>query len=296
MDRLDMLKVFCTVVEAGAFSRAAEKLSMSTSSVTTHVAALEAHFKVRLLNRTTRSMSLTEEGRHCHQQALRLLADMGELEAGLRASDTRPAGVLRVDLPSVISRRYVAPALPRFLRQYPELELRITVSDRMVDMVEEGVDVLVRIGALGDSGLVARKLAGTRYLCCAAPAFLQQYGWPETPDALDQFACLGFLNPRTRMVRPWRFSHEGKESSHIPRGLVTMDHVESMVAAAQAGCGIIQQMSVTLAPALQEGSLLPVLPAWQAPGPDIVALYQPTRRETAKVKVFVEFLREIFTS
>ncbi|MBG7620891.1 LysR family transcriptional regulator [Herbaspirillum sp. AP02] len=296
MDRLDMLKVFCTVVEVGAFSRAAEKLSMSTSSVTTHVAALEAHFKVRLLNRTTRSMSLTEEGRHCHQQALRLLADMGELEAGLRASDTRPAGVLRVDLPSVISRRYVAPALPRFLRQYPELELRITVSDRMVDMVEEGVDVLVRIGALGDSGLVARKLAGTCYLCCAAPAFLQQYGWPETPEALDQFACLGFLNPRTRMVRPWRFSHEGKESSHIPRGLVTMDHVESMVAAAQAGCGIIQQMSVTLAPALQEGSLLPVLPAWQAPGPDIVALYQPTRRETAKVKVFVEFLREIFTS
>ncbi|UIN21047.1 LysR family transcriptional regulator [Herbaspirillum frisingense] len=296
MDRLDMLKVFCTVVEAGAFSRAAEKLSMSTSSVTTHVAALEAHFKVRLLNRTTRSMSLTEEGRHCHQQALRLLADMGELEAGLRASDTRPAGVLRVDLPSVISRRYVAPALPRFLRQYPELELRITVSDRMVDMVEEGVDVLVRIGALGDSGLVARKLAATRYLCCAAPAFLQQYGWPETPDALDQFACLGFLNPRTRMVRPWRFSHEGKESSHIPRGLVMMDHVESMVAAAQAGCGIIQQMSVTLAPALQEGSLLPVLPEWQAAGPDIVALYQPTRRETAKVKVFVEFLREIFTS
>ena len=296
MDRLDMLKVFCTVVEAGAFSRAAEKLSMSTSSVTTHVAALEAHFKVRLLNRTTRSMSLTEEGRHCHQQALRLLADMGELEAGLRASDTRPAGVLRVDLPSVISRRYVAPALPRFSRQYPELELRITVSDRMVDMVEEGVDVLVRIGALGDSGLVARKLAATRYLCCAAPAFLQQYGWPETPDALDQFACLGFLNPRTRMVRPWRFSHEGTESSHIPRGLVMMDHVESMVAAAQAGCGIIQQMSVTLAPALQEGSLLPVLSEWQAAGPDIVALYQPTRRETAKVKVFVEFLREIFTT
>ncbi|MBV8624473.1 MAG: LysR family transcriptional regulator [Herbaspirillum sp.] len=296
MDRLDMLKVFCAVVEAGAFSRAAEKLSMSTSSVTNHVAALEAHFKVRLLNRTTRSMSLTEEGRHCHQQALRLLADMGELEAGLRASDSHPAGLLRVDLPSVISRRYVAPALPRFLRQYPELELRITVSDRMVDMVEEGVDVVVRIGALADSGMVARKLAGTRYLCCAAPSFLQQHGWPQTPEELDQFACLGFLNPRTRMVRSWRFSRDGVESSHLPQGLLAMDHVESMVAAAQAGCGIIQQMSVTLDPALQEGSLLPVLPEWQVAGPDIVALYQPTRREAAKVKVFIAFLQEIFTS
>ncbi|KAF1048273.1 MAG: HTH-type transcriptional regulator DmlR [Herbaspirillum frisingense] len=296
MDRLDMLKVFCAVVEAGAFSRAAEKLAMSTSSVTNHVAALEAHFKVRLINRTTRSMSLTEEGRHCHVQALRLLADMGELEAGLRESDATPAGVLRVDLPSVISRQYVAPALPRFLQRYPELELRITVSDRMIDMVEEGIDVLVRIGELPDSGMVARKLAATRYVCCAAPAFLQQNGWPHSPESLDQFACLGFLNPRTRMIRPWRFSRNGKDSSHTPGGAVMMDHVESMIEAGKAGCGIIQQMSVSLVPALRNGELVPVLPDWQAAGPDIFALYQPTRRETAKVKVFVDFLREIFTS
>lgn len=296
MDRLDMLRVFCAVVEAGAFSRAAEKLSMSTSSVTNHVAALEAHFKVRLINRTTRSMSLTEEGRQCHAQALRLLADMGELEAGLRESGNTPAGVLRIDLPSVISRQYVAPALPAFLRRYPEIELRITVSDRMIDMVEEGIDVLVRIGELPDSGLVARKLASTAYVCCAAPSFLQQYGWPQSPESLDQFACLGFLNPRTRMVRPWRFSHGGVDSSHIPRGLVMMDHVESMIEAGKAGCGIIQQMSVSLSPALRNGELVPVLPEWQAAGPDIFALYQPARRETAKVKVFVDFLREIFTS
>jgi LysR family transcriptional regulator for bpeEF and oprC len=296
MDRLDMLRVFCAVVEAGAFSRAAEKLSMSTSSVTNHVAALEAHFKVRLINRTTRSMSLTEEGRQCHAQALRLLADMGELEAGLRDAGRMPAGVLRVDLPSVISRQYVAPALPRFLQRYPELELRITVGDRMIDMVEEGVDVLVRIGELPDSGLVARKLMSTRYICCAAPAFLQRNGWPESPQSLDQFACLGFLNPRTRMVRPWKFSRDGEDSSHIPRGLVRIDHVESMTEAARAGCGIVQQMSVSLAPALRNGDLVPVLQEWQAAGPDIFALYQPAQRESAKVKVFIDFLKEIFTS
>jgi LysR family transcriptional regulator for bpeEF and oprC len=190
---------------------------MSTSSVTNHVAALEAHFKVRLLNRTTRSMSLTEEAVIAMSRRCACWPTWASWRR-VCASDTRPAGLLRVDLPSVISRRYVAPALPRFLRQYPELELRITVSDRMVDMVEEGVDVLVRIGTLADSGMVARKLAGTRYLCCAAPSFLQQHGWPQTPEALDQFACLGFLNPRTRMVKPWRFSRDGVESSHIPKG------------------------------------------------------------------------------
>lgn len=295
MDRLDMLKVFCAVVEAGAFSRAAERLSMSTSSVTNHVAALEAHFKVRLINRTTRSMSLTEEGRQCHAQALRLLADMGELESSLRDAGRTPAGVLRVDLPSVISRQYVAPALARFTQRYPELELRITVGDRMIDMVEEGVDVLVRIGELPDSGLVARKLMSTRYICCAAPAFLQQNGWPESPQSLDQFACLGFLNPRTRMVRPWKFSRDGEDSSHLPQAAVRMDHVESMIEAAKAGCGIIQQMSVSLVPALRNGELAPVLIDWQAAGPDIFALYQPDRRADAKVKVFVEFLAEIFT-
>jgi LysR family transcriptional regulator for bpeEF and oprC len=135
----------------------------------------------------------------------------------------------------------------------------------------------------------------TRYVCCAAPAFLQQNGWPESPQSLDQFACLGFLNPRTRMVRPWKFSRDGEDSSHLPRATVRIDHVESMIEAAKAGCGIIQQMSVSLAPALRHGELAPVLTDWQAAGPDIFALYQPARRADAKVKVFVDFLVEIFT-
>jgi LysR family transcriptional regulator for bpeEF and oprC len=294
MDRLDALKVFCAVVEAGAFSRAAEKLGMSTSSVTNHVAALETHFQIKLLNRTTRSMSLTDEGRQCYEHALRLLNDMSELEDSLRSSSQTPAGSLRVDLPSVISRLYVAPALPAFLAAYPGIHLKITVEDRMIDMVDEGVDVLVRIGELPDSSLVARRLYRTRHLCCASPAFLARYGAPATPQELDRFPCLGFLNPRTRLVRPWRFARDGDNFSHIPKSVTTMDHVESIIEAAKAGGGVIQQMSISLLSALRSGELVPVLPEWEAPGPDISALFQQRHQRAAKIKVFVDFLEELF--
>lgn len=296
MDRLDALKVFCAVVEAGAFSRAAEKLGMSTSSVTNHVAALETHFHVKLLNRTTRSMSLTDEGRHCYEQALRLLNDMGELEDGLRSSSQTPVGSLRVDLPSVISRLYVAPALPSFLAAYPDINLKITVEDRMIDMVDEGVDVLVRIGELQDSSLVARRLCGTRHLCCASPDFLAKHGTPTSPQELDRFPCLGFLNPRTRLVRPWQFLQDGENLSLVPKSVATMDHVESVIEAAKAGAGIIQQMSISLLPAIRSGELVPVLSGWEAAGPDVSALVQQRHQRAAKVNVFVDFLEELFAA
>src|SRR5512141_2826471 len=161
MDRLDALKVFCTVVEAGGFSRAADRLGISTSSVTNQVAALEARFRVKLLHRTTRSMSVTDEGRQCYENAMRLLADMNELEDVLRHSTTAPSGLLRVDMPGIIGNRIVAPALPRFLLDYPDVTVRMSANDRLIDMVEEGVDVLVRIGNLADSQLVAQTLERT---------------------------------------------------------------------------------------------------------------------------------------
>jgi len=203
MDRLDAMRVFCAVVEAGGFSRAAERLGMSTSSVTAQVAGLEAHFRVKLLNRTTRSMSLTAEGRACYEQALRLLADMAELESSMHDAADTPSGNLRVDMPGLVSRLYVAPALPRFLAQYPDITLRATASDRMVDMVEEGVDVLIRIGAVADANLVARPLLQTRWVCCASPDYVRRHGVPVAPPALADHDCLGFISPHSRRLRLW---------------------------------------------------------------------------------------------
>lgn len=294
MDRLAALKVFCAVVETGAFARAAQRLGVSTSSVTNQVAALEGHFQVRLLNRTTRSMSLTDEGRRCYEQALRLVGDMDELESGLRESARTPAGTLRVDLPGILARLYLAPALPRFLAAYPDLTLKVTASDRMVDMTEEGVDVLLRIGTPQDSGLVARTVGRTGYVTCAAPDFLRRHGTPATPDELVDYACLNFLYPKSRQVRPWLFQRDGAVFPATPAGRVAMDHVGSLVEAAVAGAGIVQHLSVSLREPLRSGALVPVLQAWQAPGPDIAAIFPPRHLRAAKVTAFVDFAAQLF--
>jgi LysR family transcriptional regulator for bpeEF and oprC len=300
MDRLDAMKVFCAVVEAGGFSRAAGKLGLSTSSVTNQVLALEAHFGVKLLNRTTRSMSLTDEGRRCYEQALALLADMGALESSLHDATQLPRGSLRVDLPGIISRLYVAPALPRFLAAYPDIALRMTAGDRMIDMVEDGVDVLVRIGALADTRLVARSVCRTRYVCAASPEFLRRHGTPQTPQQLADFSCLNFLYPKSGQVRPWRFRRDdaadGEIYTHTPRGALAIDHVDTLIAAARAGGGIVQHLSVSLEEDLRSGALLPVLAAWQAPGPDVSVLVQHQHHRTERIRVFVDFVAQLFGS
>ena len=235
MDRLDALKVFCAVVDAGGFSRAAAKLGISTSSVTHQVGVLEAHFGARLLNRTTRSMSLTDEGRRCVEQARRLLDEMDELEASMGDSRQQPRGTLRVDMPDILARRFVAPALPRFLAAHPELSVRLSASDRLIDMVDEGVDVMLRIGELPDSSLVGRAIFKNDYICCASPDFIARHGKPEHPDQLDGFPCLNFVYPKARQLRPWRFQRDGQPFIATPRGAVAMDHVESLIEMALAG-------------------------------------------------------------
>jgi len=293
MDRLEALKVFCRVVDAGGFSKAADKLGMSTSSVTNQIAALEKHFQVKLLNRSTRSMSLTEEGKHCYAQAMLLLGDMDELETSLMRSNKTPAGSIRVELPSIISRLYIAPALPRFIAAYPDITLKISVGDRNIDMVEDGVDVAVRIGDLPDSSLIARPLCKTRYICCASPAYLKKNGTPQHPEELGQFACLGFLRPNSRLLRPWLFTKKDKQFQHIPSASLAMDHVESLIETAKAGAGIVQHMSISVAGAIQAKQLQPVLEDWSAPGPDMSVLFQQKSHHAAKIKVFVQFLEEV---
>jgi LysR family transcriptional regulator, regulator for bpeEF and oprC len=294
MDRLDALKVFCSVVDAGGFRRAADRLGIATSSVTHQVAALEERFRVKLLHRTTRSMSVTDEGRQCYENAMRLLADMDELEDVLRHSTAAPSGLLRVDMPAIFGTQIVAPALPRFLQAYPEVTVRMSANDRLVDMVEEGIDVMVRIGNLLDSRLVAQKLTGTRYVCCAAPAYLARCGTPQIPEDLDSFACLNFLYPKSRRIRPWYFQRDGQPGSLVPRASFVTDHVESLIGAAVSGGGIIQVLSISVQDRIASGALVPVLPDWSAPGPDVAVLFQQRRGRAAKVKVYVEFLHEIF--
>lgn len=291
MDKLDALRVFCAVVETGGFSRAAEKLGISTSSVTAQVNALEAHFQVKLLNRTTRSMSLTSEGRECHEQARRLLSGMEELEDSLQGAAQEPRCTLRVNMPGLVSRLYVAPALPRFLARHPGIALQASASDRMVDMVEEGYDVLLRLGEIGDARLVARPLLQTRFICCASPAFIERHGVPAAPDELPRFDCLHFILPRAGRLREWQFA-DGATAT--PPSRLSFDHVDSLVEACKAGAGIGQFLSLSVEDELRSGALVPLLAGFQAPGPALVALYQQRHQRAAKVQAFIDFLGEVF--
>lgn len=291
MDKLDALRVFCAVVEAGGFSRAAEKLGISTSSVTAQVSALEAHFQVRLLHRTTRSMSLTGEGRECYDQALQMLAGMEELEARLQGAAQQPRGRLRVNMPGIVSRLYVAPALPRFLAQYPGISVQASASDRLLDMVEEGYDVLLRLGEIGDARLVARPLLQTHYVCCAAPSFVQAHGAPASPADLAHYDCLHFILPRAQRLREWQFA-DGL--SLTPPARASFDHVDSLLEACKAGAGIGQFLSLSVQAELRSGALVPLLTRFQAAGPTLTALYPQRQQRAAKVQAFIDFLAEVF--
>jgi len=295
MDKLDALKVFCTVVEAGSFTKTADKLGISSSSVTNQIISSEGHFQVKLLNRTTRSMSLTDEGRRCYEHALRLIGDMTELEDSLQDTVQTPTGTLRVDMPGILARLYVAPALPHFLATYPDISLKMTAGDRIIDMIEEGVDVLIRIGKLQNSGLVAKTVGKTAYVTCASPEFLHRHGTPETPDDLSKYACLNFLYPKSRQVRPWVFQHDGDIFTRTSASRLAMDHVDSVIEAGVAGAGIIQHLSVSLRGQLNSGALVPVLQPWQAPGPDVSVIFQQKHQRAAKVKAFVEFVERLFS-
>ncbi|RFP16230.1 MULTISPECIES: LysR family transcriptional regulator [unclassified Duganella] len=294
MDRLDALKVFCAVVDAGGFSRAAAKLGISTSSVTHQIGVLETHFGVKLLNRTTRSMSLTDEGRRCVEQARRLLEEMEELESSMNDAHQAPRGSLRVDMPGILARQFVAPALPGFLAAYPELSVRLTANDRLIDMVDEGVDVMLRIGELPDSGLVARSVFKNRYICCASPEFIARHGRPQHPDDLNDIPCLNFVYPKARQLRPWTFQQDGQPFTSTPRGAVAMDHVESLIEMAVSGGGVVQHLSVSLIEPLRSGALVPLLAQWQAPGPDVSVLYPQRHQRAARIKVFVDFVDALF--
>lgn len=293
MDRFESLRVFCRIVEQGSLTRAAQLLEMSNSTVTNHLSSLESHLGVKLLNRTTRKLSLTDEGKACYERAREVLAGVNEMEETLRGATVTPKGVLRVDVPTAIGRLYIAPALPRFAAQYPDLTVRMTLGDRVLDAVEEGVDVSIRIGVLKDSGRVAHTVHRSRYMCCASPEFLATHGVPATPDDLERFRCLGFLQPTTGQPVPWFFMQQGVPFERTPPSRVWINHAESLINAAAAGGGVVQLLSLSLQPSVAAGTLRPVLEEWAAPGPPISVIYSKNRHLSAKVKAFVEFVRAV---
>lgn len=293
MDRFTAMAVFVQVVESGSFARAAERMDMSTSACSRHVSELETHLGSRLLNRTTRKLSLTESGQAFHERAVQLLSDLEEAEQLAAQSASVPRGTLRLTCSLNFGVRHLAPAMADFLARHAQLRFDVSVSDRIVDLVEDGYDLAVRIGQVGSTNLVARKLGEMRVVICASPDYLARHGTPQTPADLVSHNCFTYAN----VAQPglWRFlDAEGREQTVNVAGNVHANNGDMLCALAVGGAGIVNEPDFIVGPDVRAGRLVRLLPGWQGLRADIWAVYPSRRHLSAKVRVFVDFLAQRF--
>jgi DNA-binding transcriptional LysR family regulator len=288
MDRLAAMQVFAQVVESGSFAKAAERLSLSTSATSRHVADLEAHLSARLLNRTTRKVSLTESGRAYYERCVQLLADLGEAEQEAAHAAVVPRGTIKLTSAGAFG-RHLAAAIAAFLAKHAEVRFDVSLSERIVDLVEEGFDLAVRIGTPGAQNLVARKLGETRIVPCAAPGYLARHGAPKTPEDLARHNCFTYEYTSQRGV--WRFrGPHGEPRAVRVSGTLHSNSGDFVAEAAALGAGIVFEPAFIVGPDVRAGRLLPLLQDFEPEPLAIYAVYPSRKHLSAKVRLFVDFL------
>ena len=292
MDNLNGILAFVHSAQTRSFTKAARALGMSPSGVSKAISRLEAGYKVRLLHRTSRSVTMTPEGTAFYERCRQIVADLEDAEQLLSRAREQPHGMLRVTLPLSAGRLHLARVIPEFAARYPEVEIEASITDRLVDLIEEGVDVAVRMGKPPDSRLIARQIASGTLATCASPAYLKRHGTPRKPEDLAAHNCIRFVLPSSGRAQAWRFQRNGKPFTLPVSGTLTLDHAEALVEAAKAGTALIQISSYVTAPALRSGELKAVLASFQVESPAIWVMYPQNRHLTPRVRAFVDFMVE----
>ncbi|SBT07853.1 Transcriptional regulator, LysR family [Candidatus Propionivibrio aalborgensis] len=293
MDKFDAMRVFCSVIEAGGFAAAADQLGISTSAVSRQVAQLEAHLNVRLLNRTTRRMSPTDEGFAYFERCTQLLADIEETEASVAGEARRPRGRLRLTAPITLGVLRLAPAFAAFSQRYPEITLDIVLSDNVSDFTEEGLDMAVRVGRIGSENVVARHIGETALLIAAAPAYLERAGTPVTPDDLTRHSCFTYAFSATG--NHWEFvDGNGDPLSVRIGGPIKANSGMLLAEMAVAGSGVVYGPCFILLPLIERGLLVRLLPDWATRRLPIHVVYPTRRHLSARVQAMTSFLTEWF--
>jgi len=295
VDYFTAVKAFIQVVEAGSFVKAAQALSLPRNTVTKHIQSLEAHLRVKLLNRTTRRISLTNDGTAYYERMVRVVDQWLEAESDLVSTQARPHGRLRVDMGSTMATMLVLPALPEFQKRYPELQLDIGVSDRPVDLLGDRVDCVIRGGTLSDPSLIARRLGSLNFVTCATPAYLARHGTPLHPTDLEtnhQMVRYFFAGTQRRL--PVEFVRGEERISVDAHYFVSVNDSNALLAAALAGMGVLQTLMFMAEPHFKSGALIPLLEDWSLEPNPIYIVYSPNRHLSARVRVFVEWLVELF--
>lgn len=293
MSGSDDMAFFAILAHQPSLAAAAETLNLSAPAVSRRLAALERRLGVRLMNRTTRRLSLTPEGQRYADEAVRILADISQLEQDLAAARQVPRGLLRIAAGFGFGRRHLGPAVADFVTLHPEVEVRLHLSDRPLDLAAEGIDIGIRFGLGGDSGLLARKIASNRRLLCAAPSYLARHPAPSTPRDLTRHDCI-FIRENDQTNNTWKLVDGTTQTSVKVGGRVGSNHGEVAVDWALKGLGILLRSEWDIAPYLRSGELVRVLPQWSGAAADIHAIFQERHLLSAKVKVFLDFLTERF--
>ena len=295
MDRIDAMQAFVRVVETGSFTKAAETLHMSKTTVTQLVQQLEARLRVRLLNRTTRKVNVTADGAAYYERVIRLLADMDDAETSLSTASASPRGRLRVDVPSPLARMILVPALPSFYDQYPEIQLDMGVSDRMVDLIDEKVDCVVRGGELTNFSLKARRVGELQLGIYAAPSYLERAGVPLHPRDLEDthHRVVGFRWSRTGKTFPYAMRN-GDESTKIQgRYVFATDDGNAYLAAGLAGLGALCLPEYMSKPHLANGELVQLFESWRLEPMPMYLAFSPNQHVSAKLRAFIEWVTEL---
>ncbi|MES2817903.1 MAG: LysR family transcriptional regulator [Pseudomonadota bacterium] len=295
MDRFDAMQAFARVAEAGSFTKAAETLRISKTSVTQLVQQLEARLRVKLLNRTTRKVNLTADGALYYERVLRLLDDLDDAETSLSGASAVPRGRLRVDVPSPLARMILVPALPAFHARYPDIQIDMGVSDRIVDLIGEKVDCVVRGGELTDQSLMARRVGDLQLGVYAAPSYLERLGMPTHPRELEDspHRVVGFLWARTGKALPYAM-HCANESLHIQgRYVLAVDDGNAYLAAGLAGMGVLWLPDYMSAPHVARGELVPLFEKWCLDPMPMYVAFPPNRHISIKLRVFIEWVAEL---
>ena len=292
MDRFDSMRLLVRVIERRSFTAAAADLGLPRSTAPEAIQQLEARLGVRLIERTTRTVLPTLDGEAYYRRCVAILSDVEDAEGAFRAA--QPRGLLRIDIHPLLAQTFLVPRLPAFLERHPLLDLHLGEGDRLVDLVGEGVDCVIRAGEPRDAGMIVRRLGMLREVTCASPAYLERHGLPRGVEDLADHRMIGFLSSRTREVMPLEFLVEGKVRRNILPGRVTVSGSDMMAALARLGLGLVQQPFYRLRRDLESGTLVEVLPQHPPPGTPLSVLYPQNRQLSPRVRVFIDWAVEIF--
>jgi DNA-binding transcriptional LysR family regulator len=293
VDRIDLFRVFTRVVECSSLTRAADTLGLPRSTVSAAVLELEARVGARLLHRTTRKVSATQDGLAFYERCQRIVSDVEDTENIFRQTISRPSGRLRIDVPGRIGRLIIAPALPDFLHRFPLIDIELGVTDRAVNLIEESVDCVLRVGALTDSGLIARQIGRLPLINVGSPAYFAAHGTPFAPDDLSQHWAINYASPSTGRIESWEWLENDTVRSMSMRARVTVNSAEAYIACCLAGMGLIQIPAYDVRDHLQNGALIEVMPDYRAQSLPMALLYPHRQHLSHRLQVFIDWLEAL---